>query len=107
MGGSLFEQLQKSGLVDEKKAKRARHEQQKEARQARHQRGKKAPPPDENAVAIEQARAHKAEKDRALNRQQKLAAEQKAVAAQIKQLVEMNRVDGSDGEIGFNFTDDN
>ena len=39
MGNSLFDQLEKSGLVDEKKAKQAKKEKRKQSKQ---QRGKQA-----------------------------------------------------------------
>lgn len=104
MGNSLFDQLKKSGLVDEdraKKAKRTRHKQVKQ------QKGTQARPLDEGKLKVQQDHAEKAGRDRALNLQRKQAAEQKAIAAQIRQLIEMNRIQTDDGEIGFNFTDGN
>ncbi len=57
---------------------------------------------------IEEAIANREEKvarDRELSRQLNEKAERKAVAAQIKQLIEVNRVDRNDGEIAYQFTD--
>lgn len=102
MGSSLFDQLKKTGLVDEKKAKQAKKEKYKQTRQ---QKGKKARPLDESKLRAQQAQAEKVARDRELNRERKQAAEQKAIAAQIKQLIEMNRVESEDGDIAFNFTD--
>lgn len=105
MGNSLFEQLKKSGLVDEKKARKVKQSQYKSAKQ----KGKKgvASRVDETALQAQKARDEKAARDRQLNLQKKQAAEQKAVAAQIKQLIETNRVQNSEGEIAYNFTDAN
>ena len=47
----------------------------------------------------------KAERDRALNRQRKAEADRKAVTAQIRQLIEQNRLRRDDGEIGYHFVD--
>lgn len=104
MGNSLFDQLQKTGLVDEKKAHQAKKDKQKQAKQ---QKGKKAKPLAESKLLAQQAQAKKQARDRELNQQRKQAAEQTAIAAQIKQLIQMNRIDNSDGEIEFNFTDGN
>jgi uncharacterized protein YaiL (DUF2058 family) len=102
MGNSLFDQLKKTGLIDKKKAKQATKDKHL---QVKKQKGKQAPPVAESALRAQQAQAEKAARDRELNRQRKKAAEQKAVAAQIKQLVQMNRIEAGDGEIGFNFVD--
>ena len=110
MGGSLFDQLKKSGVVDErraKKAKQAKVQQVKQAKHAKQQAGKNAVLVDENSARIDQLKTDKTERDRELNLQRKLLAERKAIAAQIKQLIQMNRVDDGKGEVGFNFTDNN
>jgi uncharacterized protein YaiL (DUF2058 family) len=102
MGSSLFDQIKKSGLVDENKAKQTKSEMR---RQVRQQQGKQASLLNESKRRAQQTQAEKAGRDRELDRLHKQAAEQKAIAAQIKQLIEYNRVEGDDGEIGFNFTD--
>ena len=102
MGNSLFDQMKKSGLVDKNKAKKASKEKYKQVRQ---QKGKQARPLDESKLRAQQAQTEKAARDRKLNQQRKQAAEKKAIAAQIKQLIEMNRIEVGDGEIGFNFAD--
>ncbi len=101
---SLQEQLLKAGLVDEKKAKKANKEKRK---QAKVERKSKEQTVDETKASVQQARAEKAERDRELNRQREEEANQKAIAAQIKQLIQMNKIKKDHGEIGYNFVDDN
>lgn len=104
MGNSLLEQLKKTGLVDEKKARKVKQGKH----QSRKQKGKKkgaAPELSEAERLAQQARAEKAERDRLLNQQRKEAAERKAIAAQIRQLIETNRVRDRDGDIAYNFSD--
>jgi uncharacterized protein len=105
MSNSLFDQLKKTGLVDEKKAKKAKHSQYKSQKQ----KSKKgaAPKLDEATLLAQKAQAEKLERDRQLNQQKKLEAERKAVAAQIKQLIEVNRIEPGDGDVIYNFTDTN
>ncbi len=104
MGNSLFDQLEKSGLVDEKKAKQVKKDKRKQAKQ---KRGKGTQTQDESKLRAQQAQAEKTARDRELNQQRLQEAEKKAIAAQIKQLIDMNRIENSDGDIGFNFTDGN
>ncbi|WP_268592407.1 DUF2058 family protein, partial [Escherichia coli] len=47
------------------------------------------------------------ERDKQLSEQQKQAALSKEYKAQVKQLIEMNRIVLAKGDIGFNFTDGN
>lgn len=98
---SLQEQLLKAGMVDEKKAKKIKKEQRKQ---------KKQQPKGQTQVneAREQAKQNQAEKsarDRQLNRQQQQVAEEKAIAAQIKQLITVNRIARDQGEIAYQFSD--
>jgi len=103
MSNSLFDQLKKSGLVDEKKAKKAKHSQYKNQKQ----KSKKGAEPklDEATLLAQKTQAEKVERDRQLNQQKKADAERKAVAAQIKQLIEVNRIEPGDGDVVYNFTD--
>ena len=105
MANSLFEQLKKTGLVDDKKAKQVKQSQYKNQKQ----KSKKgtAAPVDEATLLAQKAHAEKVERDRQLNQEKKQDAEQKAIAAQIKQLIETNRVDDGGGDIVYNFTDAN
>ncbi len=105
MGNSLFEQLQQTGLVDEKKAKKVRQGQYKNKKQ----KAKKGTPVplDEAKLLAQKSHAEKVGRDRLLNQQKKEASERKAIVAQIKQLIESNRVKERDGECVYHFTDAN
>ncbi len=98
---SLQDQLLKAGLIDTKKAKKANKEKRKEANVARRSSEEMV---DEVKAAAEQARAEKAERDRELNRQRNAEAEQKAIAAQIKQLIERHRQPKGGDQLEYNFT---
>jgi uncharacterized protein YaiL (DUF2058 family) len=100
----LKDQLLKSGLVNEKQLKKAQLEKRKENRQIQGQ-GKAVPSEDEKRRQ-QQAAAEKAERDRLLNLQRKEEAERKAVAAQVKQLIEANRRSKGASDTPFNFEDE-
>lgn len=102
MAGSLKDQLLKAGLADAAKAKALDKEKRKAAKVARRSG---VTLENEAREAARQALAEKAEKDRALNQAMNEKALRKAINAQIRQLVEMHRVDRSRGEVAFNFTD--
>lgn len=99
---SLQEQLLKAGLADEKKAKAIRNEKRKQ----RKQQPKGTVQVSESELRAQQARAEKAERDRQLNLQKQKEAEKKAIQAQIRQLVETNRLDRSRGETSYQFVHD-
>jgi len=105
MANSLFDQLKKSGLVDEKKAKKVKHSQYKNQKK-KIKKGTTAPL-DDSKLLVQKAQAEKVERDRQLNLHKKESAERKAIAAQIKQLVECNRITDRDGDIVYNFSDVN
>ncbi len=89
MSNSLGDQLVKAGLVNKdqlNKAKKSKHKQQK---QKKKQKGAVVNEATESARRVA---AEKVARDHELNRQQKEAVERKAVQAQIRQLVEMNRL---------------
>ncbi|PCI79193.1 MAG: nucleoprotein/polynucleotide-associated enzyme [SAR86 cluster bacterium] len=103
MPASLQDQLKKSGLIDDKKAKqlkRAKHKQEKLARKT------KNPAADQHKLELDRAKSEKIAKDRQLNMEKNKQAEKHALAAQIKQLIEMNIV-ANDGDQKFSFTDAN
>lgn len=99
----LKDQLLKSGLVNQKQLKKAQLEKRKENRQIQGQG--KSDPTDEERRRQQQAAAEKAERDRQLNRQRKEEAERKAVAAQVRQLIEANRQPKGESETPFHFED--
>ena len=104
MGNSLLDQLKKSGLVDEKKAKKAKQGSYQGKKKQKNKKGSVEPISEAKQLALK-AQAEKLERDRQLNQQKKEEADRKAIAAQIKQLIETNRVDDRDGDIAYNFTD--
>lgn len=101
---SLQDQLLKAGLIDSKKAKQANKEKRKETNVARRSNEQVV---DEIKQSAEQARLEKAGRDRELNRQRDLELQQKAIAAQIKQLIENHRQPkgAGNGDVEYNFTD--
>ena len=102
MAESLQEQLLKAGLADAGKAKKMNKEMRKQARVARRSSEEIV---DENKQAARVAREAKARRDRELNQALQGKAQRKAINAQIKQLIETNKLDKGSGDIGFNFTD--
>lgn len=101
MGNALRDQLLKSGLVNEKQAKKAQQEKRKESRQTQN----KPAASDAQRAEREAVALAKIERDRALNREKQKEQNQKAQWAQIRQLVETHRVPRESGEIRFNFQD--
>lgn len=102
MANSFGDQFLKAGLVSKdklNKAKKSRHRQKKAENK------KNSEIVNEATESARRAAAEKASRDRELNQQQKESAERKAVQAQIRQLVEMNRLPKDDGEVGYNFQD--
>lgn len=103
MSLSLRDQLLKAGLVNEKQVKQATKQQKKQDRLVHKGQAEK----DESAkLAAQQALAEKAARDQELNRQAQEKAEQKARAAQIKQLIEASRLPKLNTEDYYNFVDD-
>ncbi len=97
---SLQEQLLKAGLVDKSRANKAKKDKQKQSKVARNTGAKIVS--KEKSIA-QQERAIRAERDRELNQQKQKLAEQKAVFAQVKQLIELNKLDKGRGEIAYSF----
>ncbi len=102
MSNSLQDQLLKSGLVDSKKAKAIKKEKNKKKKQ---QPKGYTQSISEEQMAAEKALEEKREKDRALNLARQAQAEEKALLAQVAQLVQHYRVKNTDGDITFNFND--
>jgi uncharacterized protein YaiL (DUF2058 family) len=102
MAGSLQDQLLKAGLADKKKAKAINKTKKK---QAKVERRSKVENVDEAKQQVQQARAEKAQRDRDLNEKKNAEQERKAIAAQVKQLIEVNRISRDGGDLDYNFTD--
>lgn len=93
---TLQEQMLKAGLVTSKKMAKVQRTAKKSRVQAREAR-----------EAVEENKKAQLERDKQLSEQQKQAALAKEYKAQIKQLIEMNRIVIARGDIDFNFTDNN
>lgn len=101
---SLQEQLLKSGLVSAAKAKSIKSDKRKQTQQ---QRKNKVEVLDEAKDLAQKAQAEKIERDRELNQIRQQQEEHKQLAAQIKQIVELNRLPRDAEGLAYNFTDDN
>lgn len=99
MANSLKDQLVRSGLVSKHQANTAKSKKHAKAKT----QGAKATAESERLA--KQALAAKAERDRQLNKERDARAQQKAIAAQVRQLIVMNRVSRDGGEIAHHFTD--
>ena len=93
---TLQEQMLKAGLVTSKKMAKVQRTAKKSRVQAREAR-----------EAVEENKKAQLERDKQLSEQQKQAALSKEYKAQVKQLIEMNRIVLAKGDIGFHLTDGN
>ena len=97
---SLQEQLLKAGLVDKKGANKAKKDRQKQSKAARNTSARAV---RRKPTAAQQEQAKRVERDRELNQQKQKQVEQKAVFAQIKQLITLNKIDRGTGDIAYSF----
>jgi uncharacterized protein len=104
MANAFQDQLLKAGLIDSNKLKKANREKHKQLKQQQHTNTAAT---DASKLQAQQASAQKAERDRELNRQKVELENKKAIAAQIKQLVEANRAPKDNGDVAYNFQDAN
>jgi len=98
MAKSLQEQLKQAGLASQKqmvKARKAKNTKEKMQR-------KGAEVVDETEKLIEQQKAEQLARDRALNEEKHRRAEQKAIQAQIRELVTLNAIDER-GDVEYRF----
>ncbi|PTT58468.1 DUF2058 domain-containing protein [Stenotrophomonas sp. HMWF003] len=94
----LQEQLLKAGLVKKSQVSQAAREQVK----ARH--GKAPVAPSESQREADRLRAEKAERDRALEAERKEKARAQELQAQVRQIIETNKVK-RDGDSEYRFND--
>ena len=99
---SLQDQLLKAGLADKKKLRQAKKAKQKAENLQQRSPQQQS---DSSRDLAEQALVDKANRSRELSREQNAAAELKAVAAQVRQLIELNRLSRQGAEIAYNFAD--
>jgi uncharacterized protein len=102
MANSFGDQFLKAGLVNKARLNEAQKSKSKQQKQKQKQ---KIEANDEAAEAARRAAAEKVARDRELNRQQKEEAARKAAQAQVRQLVESNRVSCEGGEVDYHFQD--
>ncbi|NVK22916.1 MAG: DUF2058 family protein [Kangiellaceae bacterium] len=100
MAASLQDQLLSKGLINKNKAKKIQQEQQQKKKISRKHKTEYV---DEAKLAAEQAQKAKAELDKKLNQELKAKAEEKAIAAQIKQLIDNNSIEVTSKEVAFTF----
>jgi len=102
MSLSLREQLLQAGLGTKKQVKKAEHQSwQQASSQSRH----KPAGPTPQQLAAQQAQAAKLARDQELNRKQQEKAEKKARRAQVRQVIEQNRIPKLESEDYYNFID--
>lgn len=102
MSKSLQEQLLGAKLIDDKKAKKISKDNRKEKNKQR--RSKDSVLSESQAAAIK-AVQEKKERDSELNKKKNKEAEQKAIAAQVTQMIQQFRLERKSGDTEYNFTD--
>ena len=98
---SLQEQLMKAGLVDKKKLNKV---QQDKSKQWKEERRTGVQAVDETKEAALELQRKNAERARELNAQRDAAAAQKALMAQVLQMVQQHRQPKGNGDVAYNFT---
>lgn len=98
---SLQEQFLKAGLVDKNKVKLANQDKSKQKKVERRTGTESV---NEARLAALETQRKNAERARELNAQRDAAARQKAIVAQIAQMVQKNRQSKGNGDIAYNFT---
>jgi len=99
MGNPFQDQLLKAGLVNKKQVKKIQHQK----RLNRQQNEGKNSSPASNMARQEQI--NKAERNRELNRQRRLEKMQHEQRAQVKQLIENNRLQQDERGEAYNFVE--
>ncbi|RZA31842.1 MAG: DUF2058 domain-containing protein [Lysobacteraceae bacterium] len=99
MRNPLQEQLLKAGLVKKSKVAEVAREQ------ARARHGKAPPTPSAEQAEAERVRQEKADRDRALSAERNAQARLPEQRAQVRQIVEQNRLK-PEGDIDYRFTHD-
>ncbi|MDD2725170.1 MAG: DUF2058 domain-containing protein [Methylovulum sp.] len=99
---SLQEQLLKSGLASSAQAKKVQADKRKQSRMQTHNNATVVDEAKELALKIQ---AEKAGRDRELNQLRHQQEAQKALVAQVKQLIEQNRQPQDTNGVAYHFTD--
>jgi len=105
MSNPFQEQLLKAGVVTKQQVQKANQAKNKKKKQ---QRTKKAKTVDESTLQAQQVAKEKARLDRELNKKKEEHAKQKAMSAEINQLITQNCIKRDDNcEITYNFEHNN
>ena len=114
MSGSLQDQLLGAGLIQKQKAKNIQTAKKKAVKKSR---ANNTVLVDEAAELAKKAEQEQRRKSQLLNERQKIEAQQKAIQAQIRQIIQINSISkvsskddkGKDAEntLPYNFTDEN
>jgi len=105
MSNPFQDQLLKAGVVTKQQVQKAKQDTSKKKKQ---QRAKKETVVDEAKLKAQKAAEKKAERDRELNKRKEDHARQKAISAEINQLISNNKIErGEDCEIVYNFEHQN
>ncbi|WP_069471786.1 DUF2058 domain-containing protein [Candidatus Marithrix sp. Canyon 246] len=101
MAGSLQDQLLSAGMASKKQANKI-NAQKRQKKRKNH-----AKEVDEIALSAAKAIENERKKSQELNKQRTEEAEQKAIAAQVIQIIKMNSIDmgTSENALSYNFTD--
>lgn len=101
MGNAFQEQFLKAGIATKQQVKKAQSASKKKKKQ---QRSKKESVVDENKLKAQQALKEKTERDKELNKRREEQAKQKAISAEIDQLITNNLIQRSEEcDIVYNF----
>lgn len=101
---SLQDQFLKAGLVNKKKVKQANHEKSNQEKAERRTGTESADVAREAALEVQRRNAERA---RELNAQRDAVSAQKAIAAQIAQMVQQTCQSKGAGDIAYNYTHGN
>ena len=100
MSKSLQDQLLNAGLVNKNQAKKAKTDKRKQ------QRTNKSAVVSDDKQSAQQALTEKTAHDRELNKKKQQQVEQKAITAQIKQLIKLNSQPQDKEGDAYHFSDD-
>jgi len=103
MAGTLFDQMMKAGLVDKQKAKKVKKEKYQQGKNNKQKKGTETI--SESAKLAEIAKKEKADKAQKLNLQRKAEQEKKSLQAEIRQIIESNRLKDFAGNENYSFVD--
>ena len=105
MSNPFQDQLLKAGLVTKQQALTAKHEKNKQQKQQRHGNTSDV---DDTKIKAQQVAEEKARQARELNKQKEEQARQKAITAEINQLINSHQIKrDASCEIAYNFQHDN